>query len=257
MKFLFIITGNTYTEKCDIFSWGIILWEVLTRRLPFDEIRGNDLRVLWAIHSGQRPPPILDCPEILESLMARCWNKDASIRPTMAEIVTTMQFIQQFFPIAEDPLPFPDDDLDAVTTAEDEEDKTSDDLETLPSSCYASARENVSKSEVDSSSDVGVEPADPNQALCVTTAERPRLKINNKSVRLKTLACYHNFLLHILTVLSRIFRGFLLKNANLQTSVLPIFADYAFSWADKYAFMYKPRWHSCFLKSLESGFKSG
>ena len=64
-------SGNTYTEKCDIFSWGIVLWEVLTRRLPFDEIGGNDLRVLWAIHSGQRPLPIAGCPEQLENLMER------------------------------------------------------------------------------------------------------------------------------------------------------------------------------------------
>ena len=59
---------------------------MLTRRLPFDEIRGNDLRVLWAIHSGKRPPPILGCPEVLESLMNRCWNKDAGVRPTMGKI---------------------------------------------------------------------------------------------------------------------------------------------------------------------------
>ena len=39
-------------------SWGIILWEVLARRLPFEEIGGNDLRVLWAIHTDQRPPLI-------------------------------------------------------------------------------------------------------------------------------------------------------------------------------------------------------
>ena len=66
-----VFEGNTYTEKCDIFSWGIILWEVLTRRLPFDEIRGNDLRILWAIHSGKRPLPIQDIPEILEDLMTK------------------------------------------------------------------------------------------------------------------------------------------------------------------------------------------
>lgn len=66
-----VFESNTYTEKCDIFSWGIILWEVLTRRLPFDEIRGNDLRVLWAIHSGKRPPQIQDSPEILDDLMTR------------------------------------------------------------------------------------------------------------------------------------------------------------------------------------------
>ena len=126
-----VFEGNTYTEKCDIFSWGIILWEVLTRRLPFDEIRGNDLRVLWAIHSGRRPPPILDCPEILENLMNRCWNKDTSVRPTMSEIVETMTFMQKFFPEATDPLVFPDE---------------VDDTEN--SSCYESAKENVTKSEV-------------------------------------------------------------------------------------------------------------
>jgi mitogen-activated protein kinase kinase kinase 7 len=33
-----VFEGNTYSEKCDVFSWGIILWEMLTRRLPFEEI---------------------------------------------------------------------------------------------------------------------------------------------------------------------------------------------------------------------------
>ena len=131
-----VFEGNTYTEKCDIFSWGIILWEVLTRRLPFDEIRGNDLRVLWAIHSGRRPPPILDCPEILENLMNRCWNKDTSVRPTMAEIMETVGKIQPFFPQADTPLVFPDEELN------------SEDQQTENSSCYQSAKENVTKSEV-------------------------------------------------------------------------------------------------------------
>ena len=45
-------------------SWGIILWEVLARRLPFEEIGGNDLRVLWAIHTDQRPPLIKVRPKI-------------------------------------------------------------------------------------------------------------------------------------------------------------------------------------------------
>ena len=44
--------------KSNLCSWGIILWEVLARRLPFEEIGGNDLRVLWAIHTDQRPPMI-------------------------------------------------------------------------------------------------------------------------------------------------------------------------------------------------------
>ena len=73
--------------------------------------------------------------------MTRCWNKDAQIRPTMGEIVRKMQFTQQFFPTADDPI-FPEESS-SVTNFNDE------DLETLPSS-YASAKENItSKSEVD------------------------------------------------------------------------------------------------------------
>ena len=88
MNLLIVIARLSNQVKTFLpFSWGIILWEVLTRRLPFDEIRGNDLRVLWAIHSGKRPPPILGCPEVLESLMNRCWNKDAGVRPTMGKIL--------------------------------------------------------------------------------------------------------------------------------------------------------------------------
>ena len=36
-----VFEGNTYSEKCDVFSWGIILWEMLTRRLPFEGDKFN------------------------------------------------------------------------------------------------------------------------------------------------------------------------------------------------------------------------
>jgi len=104
-----VFESNRYTEKCDIFSWGIILWEVLTRRLPFDEIGGNDLRVLWAIHSGQRPPKVSGCPQLLEDLMERCWDKDTEVRPDISEVVEVIKFVKRFFPDpSEDPLIFPE-----------------------------------------------------------------------------------------------------------------------------------------------------
>ncbi|MGH0145873.1 UNVERIFIED_CONTAM: hypothetical protein FKN15_007214 [Acipenser sinensis] len=45
-------SGSNYSEKCDVFSWGIILWEVITRRKPFDEIGGPAFRIMWAVHNG-------------------------------------------------------------------------------------------------------------------------------------------------------------------------------------------------------------
>ncbi len=104
-----VFEGNTYSEKCDIFSWGIILWEVLTRCLPFEEIGGNDLRVLWAIHSGRRPQKIQGCPKVLEELMERCWDKNTAVRPHISEVVEEMSRLARFFPpIENDPLVLPE-----------------------------------------------------------------------------------------------------------------------------------------------------
>lgn len=48
----YFFLGSNYSEKCDVFSWGIILWEVITRRKPFDEIGGPAFRIMWAVHNG-------------------------------------------------------------------------------------------------------------------------------------------------------------------------------------------------------------
>lgn len=39
-----VFEGCEYTEKCDVFSWGVILWEVLTRMKPFDDVGNSAYR---------------------------------------------------------------------------------------------------------------------------------------------------------------------------------------------------------------------
>ncbi|XP_061609491.1 mitogen-activated protein kinase kinase kinase 7 isoform X3 [Phyllopteryx taeniolatus] len=99
-----VFEGNNYSEKCDVFSWGIILWEVVTRRKPFDEIGGPAFRIMWAVHNGTRPPLIKNLPKPIENLMTRCWSKDPSQRPSMEEIVKIMTHLMRYFPGSEEPL---------------------------------------------------------------------------------------------------------------------------------------------------------
>lgn len=91
-----VFEGNAYTEKCDIFSWGIILWEILSRKKPFDDIGGSAFRILWAVHGGQRPPLFQDCPRIIEKLILRCWNPVPNLRPSMDNIVQIMTNLLEF-----------------------------------------------------------------------------------------------------------------------------------------------------------------
>lgn len=102
-----VFEGSNYSEKCDVFSWGIILWEVITRRKPFDEIGGPAFRIMWAVHNGTRPPLIKNLPKPLESLMTRCWSKDPSQRPSMEEIVKIMTHLMNYFPGSDVPLQYP------------------------------------------------------------------------------------------------------------------------------------------------------
>ncbi|KAJ8377329.1 hypothetical protein AAFF_G00261140 [Aldrovandia affinis] len=102
-----VFEGDNYSEKCDVFSWGIILWEVISRKKPFDEIGGPAFRIMWAVHNGTRPPLIQNVPKPIESLMTRCWSKDPTQRPAMEEIMKIMTHLMKYFPGSDEPLQYP------------------------------------------------------------------------------------------------------------------------------------------------------
>lgn len=98
-----VFEGSNYTEKCDVFSWGIILWEVLSREQPFKDIELT-FSIMWHVHKGHRPPPIEGCPKPIEQLMTMCWDKVPSDRPSMNHVVAVMTELCKFFPGAEEEL---------------------------------------------------------------------------------------------------------------------------------------------------------
>ncbi|NP_001161668.1 TGF-beta activated kinase-like protein [Saccoglossus kowalevskii] len=107
-----VFEGSYYSEKCDVFSWGIILWEVLSRRKPFDEIGGPAFRIMWAVHNGTRPPLLKNLPKPIEVLMSRCWAKDPARRPSMGEVEYVMSSLMPYFKGADEPLVYPQEKIE-------------------------------------------------------------------------------------------------------------------------------------------------
>ncbi|XP_049535698.1 mitogen-activated protein kinase kinase kinase 7 [Anopheles darlingi] len=91
-----VFEGSTYTEKCDVFSWGIILWEVIAREQPFKHI-DTSFAIMWRVHQGSRPPLIENCPKPIEQLMVRCWSQNPAHRPSMKEVVSIMNGLCKLF----------------------------------------------------------------------------------------------------------------------------------------------------------------
>mmetsp|Transcript_4544 Transcript_4544/g.12876 ORF Transcript_4544/g.12876 Transcript_4544/m.12876 type:complete len:299 (-) Transcript_4544:149-1045(-) len=75
-------SNSKYDEKVDLYSYGMFIYEVVHRVVPWDNF--DDPRLILAtVSAGQRPPldDSSDCPDLLRSLMTRCWDQDPKNRP--------------------------------------------------------------------------------------------------------------------------------------------------------------------------------
>lgn len=77
-----IMQGDKYDESADVYSLGIVMWEILTGKIPYDgEPNIPD------IIKGERPPVPKDCEESYATLMKMCWHTEPKERPIIEDII--------------------------------------------------------------------------------------------------------------------------------------------------------------------------
>src|SRR5256885_1438685 len=83
-----VLRDNPYTPASDIYSFSMIMWEIISCVPPFDD-RAHDFQLSLSICKGERPkiPEIAkNIPKCYINLMKKCWDSDPLKRPTASEV---------------------------------------------------------------------------------------------------------------------------------------------------------------------------
>ncbi len=79
-----------YTPACDVYSYAMVLWELMSRQVPFHEI-GNRSLIPVRVMQGKREAIPPNSPESLKVLLVGCWAQQPEGRPKMKAVVSELK----------------------------------------------------------------------------------------------------------------------------------------------------------------------
>ena len=83
-----VLKGLPRGPEADIYSFGIVLGEMATRRTPFEEALNDQQIMQWVIDGERETEKIpAECPQEFRALIETCWAQDPKSRPTASQII--------------------------------------------------------------------------------------------------------------------------------------------------------------------------
>lgn len=87
-----VIQQLQVTITCDVFSYSVVLWELLTQEIPFKGLEG--LQVAWLVVArGERLTIPSSCPAPFGKLMQSCWATEPEERLTFKQILESLDHL--------------------------------------------------------------------------------------------------------------------------------------------------------------------
>ncbi|RIB12316.1 kinase-like domain-containing protein [Gigaspora rosea] len=84
-----VLCGTSFTKASDVYSFGLIMWEISSGNVVFSE-REDDSTLYLDIRNGLKPEIAKGTVLCYEDLLKKCWDADPVKRPSAPEIYNTI-----------------------------------------------------------------------------------------------------------------------------------------------------------------------
>ncbi|KAF4383768.1 hypothetical protein CsatB_026269 [Cannabis sativa] len=87
-----VLDGKPYNRRCDVYSFGICLWEIYCCDMPYPDLSFADISSA-VVRQNLRPEVPRCCPSSFVNIMRKCWDGNPDKRPEMDEVVKMLEAI--------------------------------------------------------------------------------------------------------------------------------------------------------------------